>query len=119
MTDVMNPVSIETSISNCANRIAKGVKVCSDAYKTFLKADHEYDLAFARAYMAYEGAAHAKKYAAELDTEVERAARDAADVSYRYADRTAKAIESELRALQSVGASVRQAYAVAGRGEGA
>lgn len=119
MSEVMNPVSIETSIRKCANRIAAGVKVCSDAYKAFLAADHRYDLAYARAYMAAEGPAHERKYAAEVKTEKERADRDTADVAYRYADRQARAIESELRALQSVGASVRQAYAVAGRGEGA
>ena len=117
MTEVLNPVSIEQSIRNCANRIANGVKVCSDTYKVFPKADHDYDLAFAHAYMRAEGPAHERKYAAEVATEKERTARDAADVAYRYADRTAKAIESELRALQSVGASVRQAYSVAGRGE--
>lgn len=112
-----NPASVETAIRECANRIAKGVGVCAAAYSAWLDADCDYDQAFARAYMDNEGPAHSKKYAAEIKTERERRARDVADAAYRYADRTARALVEELRALQSVGASVRAAYNVAGRGE--
>ena len=49
----------------------------------------------------------------------EREARDVAEIAYRHADKIHKALDSELRAWQSIGASVRQMYAVAGRGEGA
>ena len=118
MTD-FNPVSVEDAIRNCANRIAKGVAVVSNAYSQFLAADHEYDQAFARAYMAYDGASHAKKYAAELETVEERKARDLADAAYKYSDRQAKALEAELRAWQSVNKSVMGMYQAAGRGEGA
>lgn len=114
MTDVLNPVDIETSIRNCSDRIANGVRVCSERYDAFLKADAAYDQAFARAYMAFQGPQAEKKYSAELATADERAARDAADVAYKYADRQAKALESELRSWQSVGASVRAMYSVAG-----
>ena len=114
MTEAINPVQVEAAIRECANRIGNGVKVMDTMYRAYLTADAEYDRAFARAYMRHEGPAHEKKYAAELDTEDERTARDVADAAYRYADRTAKAIESELRAWQSVGASVRAMYAVAG-----
>lgn len=114
MSDVLNPVDIEASIRACADRITNGVRVCSDRYDAFLKADAAYDQAFARAYMGHDGPAHEKRYAAELDTVKQRAARDAADVAYRYADRQAKALESELRAWQSVGASVRSMYSAAG-----
>jgi len=117
MSEVLNPVQIEQSIREVSNRIAEGVAVCSARYAAFLAADREYDRAFAAAFMAHEGPAHAKKYAAELATQDERQARDVADAAYRYADRTARALENELRALQSVGASVRSMYAVAGRGE--
>ncbi|SED52153.1 hypothetical protein SAMN04490240_4098 [Rhodococcus pyridinivorans] len=113
----MNPVAIEEAIRDCANRIAKGVTVCSNRYSEFLDADRAYDQAFARAYIEADGAAHERKYIAELATADERANRDLADAAYKYADRTAKALEAELRALQSVGASVRGMYQVAGRGE--
>lgn len=115
--DVMNPVSIEARIRDISDRIAKSAAVCNERYKAFLGADREYDQAFARAYMEHTGPAHEKKYAAELATDPERESRDIQDASYRYADRLAKALESELRAYQSIGASVRAMYQVAGRGE--
>lgn len=118
MSEPLSPVAIEESIRECANRIGKGVAVCSNAYAAYLDADRIYDRAYAKAYMAHDGAAHEKRYAAEIETGEERATRDEKDASYKYADRTAKAVESELRALQSLGASVRQQYGVAGRGEG-
>ncbi len=118
MTDY-NPVQIEEAIRECATRIAKGVSVCGNAYKAFLEADHAYDVAFAHAYLEAAGPQHAKKYAAELATQDQRRARDVADSAYRFADRKARALETELRAWQSVGASVRVMYGVAGRGEGA
>lgn len=117
--EIFNPVSIEQAIRDCANRIARGVRICNSRYKEFLEADHAYELAFARAWVTDDGPANAKKYVCEVATETERQARDVADAAYRFADRQAKALESELRAWQSVGASVRQAYATAGRGEGA
>lgn len=117
MTNPINPVDVETAIRTVTERIAKGVLVCDERYRTWLDADRAYDAAYARAYLAYEGPAHEKRYGAELDTQQQRQARDVADAAYRYADRQAKALEAELRAWQSVGASVRAMYAVAGAGE--
>lgn len=118
MTDVLNPVDIETAIRTCSDRIAKGVGICSERYKVYLGADAAYDQAFAHAYLDAVGPQQEKKYAAELATKAERAARDEADAAYKYADRKAKALELELRAYQSLGASVRSMYAVAGTGVG-
>jgi len=114
---VMNPVKVEEAIRGVSERISKGVSVCDQRYRAFLDAEREYDAAFARAYMTHQGPAHERKYAAELATQTERQARDVADAAYRYADRQAKALQDELRALQSVGASVRAMYGVAGVGE--
>lgn len=116
--EVYNPVEVEQEIRRCANRIANSVTVCGQAYDRWLSAERTYDRAFAQAYLAADGPAHEKKYRAELATQEERAARDVADAAYRFAERTSKAIEAELRAWQSVGASVRSMYGVAGRGEG-
>lgn len=112
-----NPVSVERAIVGVVDEIVDGIRKASDAYSRFLVTSHAYDLAFARSYMRYEGPAHAKKYAAELATEQERIDRDAADVAYRLIDRTNKALEKKMDALRSIGVSVRQAYAGAGRGE--
>jgi len=116
--DVLNPVNVEQRIRDISARIANSASVCNDRYVAFLTADRNYDQAFAGAYMKHTGAAHEKKYQAELDTVVERELRDVADAAYKYADRLAKALESELRAYQSIGASVRAMFGVTGRGEG-
>lgn len=115
---IFSPVEVEHEIRNCANRIAKSVSICNERYTAHLAAERVYDRAYAQAYLAAKGPAHEKKYHAEVATGDERQARDIADAAYRYADRTSKAVDSELRAWQSVGVSVRQAYGVAGRGEG-
>jgi hypothetical protein len=112
-----NPVSIEEAIRTCAQRIANGVLKCDIAYRQFLDDDRAFDLAYAKAYMEADGAAHERKYQAQLVTEVERIKRDASDAAYRLVDRQARALERELQSWQSIGASVRQAYDVAGRGE--
>lgn len=112
-----NPQQIEEAIRRCADRISRSVTVCGERYEAFLHADRALDQAYATAYLEAEGPAHEKKYAAELATKAEREERDLADAAYRYAERTSKAIEAELRAWQSVGASVRSMYQVAGRGE--
>ena len=115
--EVLNPVEVENGIREVSHNIGRGVRICDERYRAFLAADHDYDVAFARAYMDATGPAHERKYAAELEPVLERRARDEADAAYRYADRRAKALENELRALQSVGASVRSMYGTAGRGE--
>lgn len=117
MSDVLNPVQIEQEIRETADRIYNGVKVCSDRYAAFLAAEDAYDRAYAKAYMEHEGPAHEKKYVAILATTSEKDARNVADVAYRHADRKARALDSVLRAWQSVGASVRSMFGVAGRGE--
>jgi hypothetical protein len=114
VSDVLNPVQVESAIREASQRIANGVKVVSDRYRAFLHAEHAYDLAFARAYMAFGGPAHEKKYAAELATDAERSARDDADAAYRYAEKQWRALSAELDALRSIGASVRAAYASGG-----
>jgi hypothetical protein len=115
---VLNPVDVEQSIRQVSNQIAQNVLFADQEYRKFLTADHVYDLAYARAYMAHQGPSHEKRYAAELATEQERAARDVADAAYRYADRQARALDSELRSWQSVGASVRSMYGAGGSGQG-
>lgn len=108
--NVLNPVDIEQAIRVCAERIHEGVKVVTRAEREAREKAREYDRAFARAYLAADGAAHERKYHAELATAAERDARDVAEVAYRFAERTAKAVEAELRAWQSVGASVRAMF---------
>lgn len=115
----LNPVQIEQHILELTNRISKGIRIFSDRYSGFLEADREFDKAYARAYLTAEGSIKDKEKTAVLETFEARTARDVAEVAYKNADKLLKALDSELRAWQTLGASVRQQYAVAGRGEGA
>ena len=115
---MLNPVDVEHRIREIANEIGRGVRICSDRYREYLDRDRDYDQSYARAYIEAGGAAHERRYIAELATADERAARDVADASYRYAKSRSEALTEELRAYQSVGASIRMQYSVAGRGEG-
>lgn len=110
MTDVLNPVEIEQLIRETANHIAHGVSVVSNAEAKAREAVRIYDRAYAAAYLAASGPAHEKKYRAELATEAERDAMDIAELAFKHAERTARSLESKLRAYQSVGASVRSMY---------
>lgn len=114
MSEVLSPVQVEASIRETAQRIANGVRVVSDRHREFLHADHALDVAFARAYLAAEGPAHAKRYEAELATVAEREGRDEADAAYQYATRQWRALQAELDAYRSIGASVRTAYQTGG-----
>ena len=106
----LNPVTIEAAIQRCKHNIARGVRIVSDAERKARAAEAEYDRAVARAYLNHEGPVHEKRYVAELATEKERDARDIAQLAFKHADRQARALESELRAYQSIGASVRAMY---------
>jgi hypothetical protein len=113
-----SPRSVEDAIRDTAERISRGVAVRAKAYRDFLEADHAHDLAEARAYVAAKDyPAHERKFRAVLATEGERRARDVADAVYRHAEAQWRALDAELRAWQSVGASVRAMYGVAGVGE--
>jgi hypothetical protein len=109
--DVLNPADIERHIQEISRRIHEGVKVVSGAERDAREKRRLYDHAFAVEYMKYDGPAHAKKYAAEVATTEQRATAEDAEVVFRHAERTARALENELRATQSIGASVRSMYA--------
>ena len=122
MAPEITPVGVEELIRGVAERMAKGVPICAERYATYLAASHAYDLAYARAYLggqdeSEQPPAHERRYRAEIAAAEQRQARDVADAAYRHADRTARALEHELRALQSLGASLRAQYGVAGVGE--
>ena len=101
------------------NRISKGIRVFTDRYSDLLEKDRAFDRDYARAYLRAEGSIKDKEKRAVIETFESRTERDVAEVAYKQADKLLKALSDELRAWQSIGASVRQQYAVAGRGEGA
>jgi hypothetical protein len=110
MNDVLNPVDLEQKIQEISRRIHNGVHVVTNAEREAREKRRLYDHAFAQAYMRYDGPAHAKRYAAEVETTDQRGVAEDAEVAFRHAERTARALENELRATQSIGASVRAMY---------
>lgn len=115
MDEPLNPVQIEATMRELINRVSRGIKVTSDRYAEFSEADRLYDQAQARAYLEADGPVKEREAQVELATAVERERRDVAEVAFRHADRLSKALDLELRAWQSIGSSVRQAYGNAGR----
>jgi hypothetical protein len=111
MSEVLNPADMEKAIQEISRRIHKGVRVVTDAEGHAREKRRQYDHAFALAYMTHEGPAHEKRYAAEVATTEQRAAAEDAEVAFRHAERNARALENELRATQSIGASIRAMYA--------
>jgi len=114
-----SPAQIEQKILEISSRIANSVRVCDERYRAFMAADLDFDRAFAKAYLAYEGPQQERRYAAVAATAELRDVRDEADAAYRFAKDLREALNAELDAFRSVGVSVRQAWSVAGRGEGA
>jgi hypothetical protein len=110
MSDVLNPVEIEEAIRVCSQRIHQGVLVVTQEERAARAARRTHDVAYAVAYLDFDGPAHERRYAAEVATQDARAAADDAEVRFRHAERTARAVEAELRAWQSIGASVRLMY---------
>ena len=109
-SDVLNPVDIEQHISGISERIAKGVRVVTEAEKEAKRLRREFDLAFAHAFKNADGSIPDKKYQAQIETMQQREAAENAEVAFNYAERTAWALKDELSAFQSIGASVRAMY---------
>lgn len=117
MMEPLNPVAVEQRIRELSNEIARGVGIVSERLTAYREHERSFDEAYSRAYLQATGSVEDKKRRAQLDTMGEREALDVAEVAYKHADRRAKALELELRGIQSIGASVRSMYGVAGRGE--
>lgn len=116
MTEIF-PAQVEQKILELSNRIARSAGECDKRYQALKEAERVYEQAYANAYVRAECPQTEKKYRAVLATVAEREALDVADAAYRYADRLAKSLQSELMAYQTVNRSVLATYSVAGVGE--
>jgi hypothetical protein len=102
VNEPLNPVEVEGQIRTLANRLSKGIPVVAGALAEYKTALRTYEVEEAKAYMRHTGPAHEKKYAAVIAAEDFRKAADDAEVVFKHADRTARAVESELSAFQSL-----------------
>lgn len=116
---VVNPVEVEQNLLRLANDLGRSARGVSEALRAFRDNERAYDLAYARAYARYSGAAHAKRYAADELTMDEREKRDDAEVVWKYSAQRARALELELSAWQTIARSVGAMYGAAGVSGGA
>jgi hypothetical protein len=114
---VMTPMAIEARIRSIAASILKGADIVDGLRTNYTQLKTDYDLAFAKAAIALEGPKYQREWQAEVSTHDLRQQLDVAYTAYRHGADKLRALESELRAYQSVGASIRAAYQTAGRGE--
>lgn len=106
----LNPEQIEAAMRLCNLRIARGVRVVSDAEKSFRDLDRAFDREFAQAFLDHDGPQTEKRHAATAATMEAREARDIAYLAFQHVKRLAEALESELRTLQSCNKSIIAMY---------
>ena len=111
---VLNPADAEAWIRQVSNRIAKGVKVVTDAEAEMKAKKRAFDLAFAHAYKRAEGSEQFRKQTATIDAMPHREEADNAEIAYRYAQRTAEALERELFAAMAINRNIVSMYGAAG-----
>jgi hypothetical protein len=111
---VHNPAAIEQRIEEISNRIAKGVAVVTSAEREARAKKRAFDLAYAHAYKKADGSIKDREYTADIQTMPHREESDNADIAFKHAERTAKALEKELFAWQSINGNVRAMYGAAG-----
>jgi len=109
-TEVLNPVDAERKIQELSDRIAKGVGVITNAEREARTKKRAFDLQYAHAYKKAEGPVHERRYTADIMTMDFREAADIAEIAFKHAERTAKALEKELMAWQSINSSMRAMY---------
>jgi hypothetical protein len=115
-TQVHNPADTERHIEETVNRIAKGVQVVTSAERAAREKKRLFDLAYAYAYKKAEGSVNLRKYEADILTMAQREEADNAEIAFKHAERTAKALEKELLAWQSINSNIRAMYGAAGVG---
>jgi hypothetical protein len=116
-TGVLNPVDAETKIQELSERIAKGVGVVTNAEREARARKRAFDLAYAHAYKKADGPAHERRYTADIQAMPFREEADNAEIAFKHAERTAKALEKELLAWQSINSNLRAMFNVAGVGQ--
>jgi hypothetical protein len=113
-TEVLNPVDAERKIQELSDRIAKGVGIVTAAEREARAKKRAFDLAYAYAYKSAEGSIKEREYTADIQTMPHREECDNAEIAFKHAERTAKALEKELLAWQSINSNIRAMWNVAG-----
>lgn len=112
-----DPVSVEAAIRATTNNIGRGVKIVADAHEAYLTAKRAYDSVEDRAYFNAPGSVEDRKRKARQSAEAERATMDAAEVAYKRAVATSRALGDRLTGLQSIVKMVERMYSAVGVGD--
>lgn len=113
----LNPVSVEQMLRETIERISRGIGVVSKRHRERDAAKREFDRAYAVEFLDASGSVEERKQKALLATLGERESFELADEVHREADKLLRALDSELSALQTISAMIRDAYRSAGVGE--
>jgi len=110
-TPVLNPADAEKKIEEISGRLADAVQVITKAERAAKEKRRLFDLAYAHAYKRASGEpAHERRYSADIATMAQREEAENTEISFRYAERLARALEKELMAWQSILSSIRTMY---------
>lgn len=120
--EALNPLDVEAKLLELVETLSKSLVEWKRLYKNLKDCERGYDAAYAAARLAAADAGvtpNDRKYHADLNPDVSQARKDKdeAEVLFKYAEERLRGVHAAIRAWQSVGTSVRQAYANAGRGE--
>lgn len=116
-TEVITPQMVEQRIFEASNRIAQGVTVRSKLRTKVTEAKRIFDVKYSMAFLDAEGSIDARKHVACVKTVKERRMFEDAELVYKHAETTARSLEQELSALQSIASSIRETFKTAGVGE--
>jgi hypothetical protein len=111
---VLNPAESERWIREVKDRIAKGVRVVTNAEKEMKAKKRDFDLVWAKEMQRADGPEYQRKAAATIETMPHRARAEDAEIAFRYAERTAKALDRELFAAMAVNSNIRSMWTAAG-----
>jgi hypothetical protein len=113
----LNPAQCEAWIRHVSDRIARSVRVVTEAEDAMLTAKRDFDLAYAHAFKNAQGSEQLRRQTAVIDAMPWREKADNADIAFKFARRKAEGLERELFAAMSINKSVVSMYSAAGVGE--
>lgn len=114
--EYLAPTQVERRLAELDHVLSLGVMELAERHKKYVVLKTEVEIETARAYMKFNGAAHAKKYAAILATEHLRRELAVAEAAYHYAKSKLEIVRDQVSCVQSIGASMRASMQMAGAG---
>lgn len=114
--EYLAPAQVERRLAELDHVLSLGVVELADRHRKYVVLKTEVEIETARAYMKYQGAAHAKKSAAILATEHLRRELAVAEAAYQFARSKLEIVRDQVSCVQSIGASMRSSMQMAGAG---